>query len=112
MSTLIHETNSNNEACNLVAARNKIIQTAYRQYKSWAYTHRVRISSQQTLRATPECFASYFGRNIVALHFATVASCSKLLENENLFAGYFQLTGKRVRVYFEETSICLLKKLT
>ena len=49
--------------------------------------------------------------DIVALHFATVASCSKLLENENLFAGYFLLTGKRVTVYFEETSICLLKNL-
>ena len=72
MSTLIHETNSNNEACNLVAARKKIIQIAYRQYKSWAYTHRVlyvRISSQQTLRATPECFASYFGGRHSCLAF-------------------------------------------
>lgn len=47
-----------------------------------------------------------------ALHFPPVACISKLSKAlENLLAGYLLLTGKRVTVYFEETSTCLLKNL-
>ena len=106
MSTLIHETNSNNEACNLVAARNKIIQTACRQYKSWAYTHRVlhvRISSQQTLQATPECFASYFGRRHSCLAFCHCSKLFKAFGERELVCRLFPANWQRVTVYFEHS---------
>lgn len=110
VSTLIHETNCNNEACNLVTAGNKIIQIACRQLKSWAHTQGFlqEPAASKLCQLLKNVLPTTFMEDIAGLHFPTVA-CKQALQSFGKLAHILFPTAKSFAVYFEETFPCLLE---